>query len=44
MNAYGLNALETAKSVIKAIVLNPHMSVIGWPFCLNELEQNGKDI
>lgn len=44
VNAYGLNALETAKSVIKAIVLNPHMSVIGWPFCLNELEQNGKDI
>ena len=38
VNARGLNALGTVKALIKATGLNPHLSVCGWPFCLDELD------
>lgn len=38
VNSRGLNALEAAKALIKATGLNPHLSVYGWPFCTNELD------
>lgn len=34
----GLNSLDAVKALIKATGLNPHMSVCGWPFCLDELD------
>lgn len=37
VNARGLNARDAVKALIKATGLNPHMSVYGWPFCLDEL-------
>lgn len=40
VNAYGLSSTETARAVIKATGLNPHLSVCGWPFCLSELDWN----
>lgn len=33
----GLNARDAAKAMVKATGLNPHMSVCGWPFCLDDL-------
>ena len=41
VNAHGLTTLETVKAIIKATGLNPHMSVYGWPFCLDELDDTG---
>lgn len=38
VDARGLNALGTVKALIKATGLNPHLSVCGWPFCLDELD------
>ena len=38
VDARGLNALDTVKATIKATGLNPHMSVCGWPFCLDEVD------
>jgi len=40
VNAHGLSPTETAKAIIKATGLNPHLSVCGWPFCLDELDWN----
>ena len=37
----GLNARDAAKAAVKATGLNPHMSVCGWPFCLDELDDTG---
>lgn len=37
-NARGLNALGTVKALIKATGLNPHLSVYGWPFCLDDVD------
>jgi hypothetical protein len=34
----GLNARDAAKAVVKAMGLSPHMSVCGWPFCLDDLD------
>ena len=34
----GLNSLDAAKALIKATGLNPHMSVCGWPLCLDDLD------
>lgn len=34
----GLNARDAVKALIKATGLNPHLSVYGWPFCLNDLD------
>lgn len=41
VNARGLNALGTVKALIKATGLNPHLSVCGWPFCLDDLDDTG---
>lgn len=38
VDARGLNALGTVKAPIKATGLNPYLSVCGWPFCLDELD------
>lgn len=38
VDARGLNARDAAKALIKATGLNPHMSVYGWPFCLDDLD------
>lgn len=33
----GSNSLDVVKALIKATGLNPHLSVCGWPFCLDDL-------
>lgn len=33
----GLNARDAVKALMKATGLNPHMSVCGWPFCLDDV-------
>ena len=38
VDARGLNARDAVRALIKATGLNPHMSVCGWPFCLDELD------
>lgn len=37
VNARGLNARDAVKGIIEATGLNPHLSVCGWPFCLDDL-------
>ena len=37
-NARGLTPTDAVKAIIKATGLNPHMSVCGWPFCLDDLD------
>lgn len=34
----GLNARDAVKALIKATGLNPHLSVCGWPFRLDDLD------
>lgn len=34
----GSGARAAVKGIIKATGLNPHLSVCGWPFCLDELD------
>jgi hypothetical protein len=38
VNARGLTPRDTVKALIKATGLSPHMSVCGWPFCLDDLD------
>lgn len=38
VDARGLNPRGAVKALIKATGLNPHMSVRGWPFCLDDLD------
>ena len=38
VDASGLNARDAVKALIKATGLNPHLSVYGWPFCLDDME------
>lgn len=38
VDARGLNARDAVKALIKATGLNPHLSVRGWPFCLDDLD------
>ena len=38
VDAHGLNPRDAVKALIKATGLNPHMSVCGWPFCLDDLD------
>jgi hypothetical protein len=38
VDACGLNARDAVKALIKATGLNPHMSVCGWPFCLDDVD------
>lgn len=41
VDARGLNARDAAKAAIKATGLNPHLSVYGWPFCLDDVTAEG---
>lgn len=34
----GLNARAAVKAIVKATGLSPHMTVCGWPFCLNDVD------
>nr|DAO03691.1 MAG TPA: hypothetical protein [Caudoviricetes sp.] len=34
----GAGARAAVKEIIKSTGLNPHLSVCGWPFCLDELD------
>mgnify|MGYP001738576735 CR=1 FL=1 len=38
VDARGLTPRVAAKALIKATGLNPHMSVCGWPFCLDDVD------
>lgn len=38
VDASGLNPRDAAKALLKATGLNPHLSVRGWPFCLNDVD------
>lgn len=38
VNGLGLNARDAVKAIIKATGLNPRLSVRGWPFCLNGVD------
>lgn len=35
----GLNSRDAVKEIVKATGLNPHLSVCGWPFCLDDMER-----
>ena len=41
VDARGLNARDAVKALIKATGLNPHLSVCGWPFCLDDVNSEG---
>ena len=38
VNARGLSSRDAVKALIKATGLNPHLSVYGWPFCLDDVD------
>lgn len=38
VDARDLNPRDAAKAIVKATGLNPHLSVCGWPFCLNDVD------
>lgn len=38
VDSRGLTPRDAVKALIKATGLNPHMSVCGWPFCLDDLD------
>ena len=38
VDARGLNARDAVKAAIEATGLNPHLSVCGWPFCLDDMD------
>lgn len=38
VDARGLNPRDAVKALIKATGLNPHLSVCGWPFCLDDVD------
>lgn len=38
VDARGLTPADAVRALIKATGLNPHMSVCGWPFCLDDVE------
>ena len=41
VDAQGMKPTEAVKAIVEATGLNPHMSVCGWPFCLDELDDTG---
>lgn len=41
VNARGLSSRDAVKALIKATGLSPHLSVCGWPFCLDDLDDTG---
>lgn len=38
VDAHGLTPRDAAKALIKATGLSPHLSVCGWPFCLDDMD------
>ena len=38
LDARGLNTRDAVKAIVKATGLDPHLSVFGWPFCLNDVD------
>lgn len=38
VDARGLNTRDAVTALIKATGLNPHLSVCGWPFCLDDVD------
>lgn len=38
VDARGLTPRDAVKTLIKATGLNPHLSVCGWPFCLDDVD------
>lgn len=38
VDARDLNARDAVKAIIEATGLNPHLSVCGWPFCLDDVD------
>ena len=38
VDARGLTPTEAVKTLIEATGLSPHLSVCGWPFCLDDLD------
>lgn len=39
VDVQGMNARDAAKALVKATGLSPHLSVRGWPFCLDDVEK-----
>lgn len=44
VDARGLSARDAAKALIKATGLNPHLSVCGRPFCLDDVTAEGGEV
>lgn len=38
VDARDLNPRDAVKAIVKATGLSPHLSVCGWPFCLNDVD------
>ena len=38
VDARGLTPRDAVKALIRATGLNPHMTVCGWPFCLDDVD------
>lgn len=38
VDARDLNPRDAVKAIVKATGLNPHLSVYGWPFCLDDVD------
>ena len=41
VDAHGMEPADVAKAIVKATGSNPHLSVCGWPFCLDDIDGNG---
>ena len=41
VDAYRLSARDAVKALMKATGLSPRLSVCGWPFCLDDLDDTG---
>lgn len=39
VDARGLTPRDAVKAIVEATGLSPHMSVCGWPFCLDDIEE-----
>lgn len=49
VDARGLTPRDAVKTLIKATGLSPHLSVCGWPFCLDDVDgvddmEGGRDV
>ena len=46
VDARGLTPRDAVKALVKATGLNPHLSVRGWPFCLDDVDdvEGGCDV